>query len=364
MCCMWVATLLGLSVVSCSKGNSNQSEIVRPVRVVEVKAQDAQFEESYPAQIEPRFQATLSFQVGGRLLQRQAEVGLRVKKGAVLARIDPQDLQLALSAAKAQFNVAQTEYTQSVTDLNRAKTLKGQNFVSQAELDRKQLAFEAASGRLAQAKSQLSLQSNQSAYGVLLAPGDGVISRVYAQTGQILSPGQAVVQWANDKSVQVRLAIPENKIDQYAVGRKATVRLWSQDSVLNAVVREVSPVADPSTRAYPVYLDLENVQGQARFGMSATVTFVRLQDTSQSPAYKLPGSALVGASKGTYVWVFDAAQGKVHRRSVVPIDVSENSFLVREGLKEGELVVTAGTHVLTEGQSVRRFVEPGDLGKQ
>ncbi|HEX4843610.1 MAG TPA: efflux RND transporter periplasmic adaptor subunit [Limnobacter sp.] len=353
-----LAPCLTLMLVACSRPEIDTAEVIRPVRVIELSPASVDQVESFPAQLEPRHQAKLSFQVGGKLLERHVDVGDRVIKGQALARIDPQDLTLGLRAAQAQFDAASADLTQSKTDLERAKSLKSQNFVSQAEVDRRQLAFDAASSRHAQAQAQLNAQRNQSAYATLRAPGDGVISAVYVDAGQVLAAGQSVLAWANESAVQATFAVPEGRVQTIQPGMKAQVVLWAGGKSLDAVVREVSPVADPMTRTYSVQADLKGATPEARLGMSATIQFIKAADQS---SFSLPMSALVAAHTGAYVWVFDEAQGVVNKRVVQPHDVSESAFLVKEGLKAGELVVTAGTHVLNEGQKVRRFIEPGSI---
>ncbi|HEX4879421.1 MAG TPA: efflux RND transporter periplasmic adaptor subunit [Limnobacter sp.] len=355
----WVfACLACLILAACSRPGIDTSELVRPVRVMALTPGEESRLESFPAQLEPRFQARLSFQVGGKLIERAVEVGDRVTKGQALARIDPQDLALGLRAAQAQLDAASAELAQAKTDLERAQALKGQNFVSQAEVDRRQLAFDAANSRLTQAQSQLNVQRNQSGYATLRAPEDGVISAVYLDAGQVLAPGQAVLAWAKESAVQAVFSVPEGRVKDIQPGMKGMLELWSGGKPIEAHVREVSPVADPLTRTYSVHMDLRAPGPEARFGMSATVHFTQAGDES---SFALPISALVASHTGAYVWVFDEQQGVVNKRVVQPHNVSESAFLVKEGLRAGELVVTAGTHVLNEGQKVRRFIEPGSM---
>lgn len=349
---------LTLFLTACSRPDIDTSELIRPVRVVELSASATSSIESFAGQIQPRFDSSLSFQVGGKLIARSAEVGQRVKKGQVLAKIDPQDLRLAVQAAQAQLDAANLEFVQVQTDLERFKKLRAENFISQAELDRRQLALDAASSRLKQARAQFNVQSNQNQYGELRAPNDGVIARVFAEVGQVVAPGQAVVQWANENAVEVGIAVPESKVAELKPGQKARVELWSGEKALVAKIREISPLADPVTRAFEVHLDVDDPNRVARFGMSATVVF---EHALQDQSFKLPITALVAEHTGAYVWVFDEANGVVNKRKVEPHDVSESAFLVKSGLKNGELIVTAGTHVLTEGQKVRRFIETKDL---
>ena len=120
----------------------------------------------------------------------------------------------------------------------------------------------------------------------------------------------------------------------------------------------MSPVANPVTRTFAVLLDIADPGKSARFGMSATVQFSK---AAQAGSFSLPITALVAEHNGMFVWVFDEGKGVVNKRTIQAHDISESHFLVAENLKDGELVVTAGTHVLNEGQKVRRFVEPTAL---
>lgn len=350
-----------LGVGACSRPKADTTEVIRPVRVLEVQSAATQVEESFPAQIESRVQAPLSFQVGGCIVARYVELGQVVKKGQVLAKIDPKDVQLGLQAAQAQLDAAQADFAQSKIDLSRSQTLKEKGFVSQGELDRRQLAVDAAQSRVQQAQAQLKVQRNQTQYTTLVAPDDGVIAQVMAEVGQIMAPGQAVFQWVKPSELQARLSIPENKVTAYKPGRLATVKLWEHSDSLKAVVREVSAVADPMTRSYAVKLDLQDPNKAARLGMSATAYFDRKVSDA---AFKLPIAALVAEPGGAYVWILDEKNGVVNKRSVRPFDISESDFLVKEELKPGELLVVAGTHVLNDGQKATRFVEAADLTRR
>ncbi|HEX4856767.1 MAG TPA: efflux RND transporter periplasmic adaptor subunit, partial [Limnobacter sp.] len=309
---IWVATTLAISfsffLSACSRPEIDTSEIVRPVRVMQLRTAGSMSEDSFSGQLEPRLQANLSFQVGGKLVARLVDVGDQVVKGQVLARLDPQDLGLAVQAAQAQFDAASLEYAQLASDLERAKKLKQQNFISQAELDRRQLALDAAGSRVTQAKSQLNAQTNQRQYGELRAPNPGVVSKVFAEAGQVVPAGQPVVQWANENEVQVAIAVPESKVSDIRTGQPASVVLWSGQKTLNAKEREIAPLADPVTRTFAVLLDLEDTEKQGRFGMSATVKFSK---PGQDGIFRLPVSALVAEPAGAFVWIFDEAKGVV-----------------------------------------------------
>ena len=111
LCSSSLLLILAASLLSaCSRPAVDTTEVVRPVRVMEVALEGTESTESFAAQIEPRFSAQLSFQVGGKLVARLVDVGDRVKKGQVLARIDPQDLKLGVQAAQAGLDTAAKEF--------------------------------------------------------------------------------------------------------------------------------------------------------------------------------------------------------------------------------------------------------------
>lgn len=346
-------------LTGCSRSGIDTSEVVRPVRVLELQRGENTLTESFPAQIEARHQADLGFQVGGRIIQREVELGERVAAGQVLFSLDPQDLRLAQNAAQAQQDAAQAELAQLQIEYQRAQTLKEENFISQAEVERRKLAVDAAAARLQQAKAQLDAQRNQTRYASLRAPAAGVVTALYGDAGQVVAAGQPVLRWADESSLQARIAMPERAFGAVKTGQSATVQVWAvAQQGVQATVRELAQSADNQTRSFEVILDLTSPSPQVRPGMSATVTF---ESQLEGQAFRLPLSALVAEPTGAYVWVFDEAQGKVNRRPVQPHDVSESSFLVKDNLRDGELIVTAGTHVLNEGQAARRFVEATDL---
>ncbi len=327
----------------------------RPVRVIQVSAQGALKFAELSGEVRPRVESRLGFQVGGRLVERPVDLGQKVRKGQVLARIDPIDLNLQESAGKAQLNAAQTEAEQIRLDYNRALELKSKNFVSQAEVDRRKAALDTALARVETAKSQLGVQANQSRYSVLLAPDDGFITGVEADVGQVLAAGTPVLRWGQSSSMEIAVTIPEGRVEDIRQMGKADVRFWADGDHVQARIREVSSVADPATRSFSARLTLDTIPDGVKYGMSAVARF---EKKDAKTGFKIPLSALFAEEGKSWVFVLDEKQGTVSRINIVPSEVEDNQFIVREGLQEGQWVVVAGTHVLKNGQAARRFIEP------
>ena len=341
-------------LVGCSKPEPAQ-EPVRSVKVMMVGAQAAEFRQEYAGEVKARSESRLGFRVAGKLLSRSAEVGQRVKAGQVLAQLDATDYQLGAQAAQAQVQAAQTQYDLAAADFKRYAELRAQNFISNAELERREATLKAAKATLDQAKAQGSVQTNQKGYATLVADKAGVVLAVEAEPGQVLAAGTPVLRLAYDGPRDVVVSVPEDKAAAIQPGMNASVRLWASDASQTARVREVAASADATTRTFAVKLGLDAVGAQAP-ALGATA-YVQIQPSPAAAAagaalIKLPTSALRQQGQGSAVWLFDAASQTVKSQAVVVATADGNQAVIASGLKGGEQVVVAGVHVLTDGQKV------------
>lgn len=350
-----------LTMSGCKPAPEASAPLPRPVRVIELSASQTVREIELSGEVKPRVESRLSFQVGGRLLERRVDLGQRVKAGDVLARIDANDLRLQESAARSQVSAAKTEAEQASLEYRRALDLRSKNFIAQAEVDRRKTALDAAQSRVDALQSQLAVQSNQARYTELTAPADGFITGVDADVGQVLAPGIPVLRWAAARDMEVAVTVPEVRLQDVRQIAQAKVRFWVDGSSVSARLREVSSMADPLTRTFNARLTLESVPDNIRYGMSAVARFERRTPTD---GFRIPLTALFAEEGKSWVFVLDEKAGKVNRLPITPHDVDGNLFVVREGLSDGQLVVVAGTHVLKDGQAARRFIEPVAAGQR
>jgi multidrug efflux pump subunit AcrA (membrane-fusion protein) len=180
-----------LALTACSRPEA-PLEPIRSVKLLTVSAGALGLQSEYAGEVRARTESRLGFRVGGKLLQRPAEVGQRVVAGQLLAQLDPQDLALASQAAQAQVSAAQTQRDLAAADLKRFTDLKAQGFVSGAEIERRQANLQAAEATLKQAQAQGAVQGNQASYTRLLADAAGVVLAVDAEVGQVLASGATV----------------------------------------------------------------------------------------------------------------------------------------------------------------------------
>lgn len=350
------ATALVLS--ACSKP-APTAEPIRAVKIVTVGVQSMQTGSEFAGEVRARVESRLGFRVGGKIVLRQAQLGQHVKAGEVLAQLDPQDYQLSAQAAKAQVAVATTNRDLAAADFKRFKELRDKNFISGAELERREAGLKAAQAQLDQAQAQFSGQGNQEGYTKLVANVSGVVTAVEAEVGQVVSAGAPVVRVAQDGPRDVVFSVPEDKVANIKVGSAVDVRVWASNTTFKGVVREVAASADPVTRTFGVKVAMDAAD---KLALGTTVSVApHAFDRSGLQVIKLPTSALVKDGNSAAVWVLDTANMTVNLQPIQVATADGNDVVVASGLQPGMLVVSAGVHVLAPGQKVSIYKEKSPL---
>ena len=347
------ALCVAVLLAGCSR-NEAAPEPVRAVRTVVVGSDAAGTTLEFAAEVRARTESRLGFRVGGKLVRRNADLGDAVKAGQVLAQLDPQDLRLGQDAARASLAAAQANHEQAAADFKRFKELREQGFISSAELERRETALKAAKATLDQAQAQASVQGNQTAYSALVADASGVITGVEAEPGQVVAAGTPVLRLAHDGPRDVVFSVPEDKLQLLrgleGKSGQLKVKLWGSNELWPASVREVAAAADPVTRTFLVKADVG--RAAVKLGQTASIT---LDLPKTNGINKLPLSALMEYEGKTAVWLLDKESMTVRPQVVQVAGAEANSAVISSGLTPGQVVVTAGAHVLTPGQKVKFY---------
>jgi multidrug efflux system membrane fusion protein len=373
---MLLATAL---LVACSKPEP-APEPPRVVRTITVAPATASGEAAYAAEVRARVESQLGFRVAGKLMRRDVDLGSAVKAGQRLAQLDPQDLRLGQQSARAALAAAQTNFEQADADFKRFRELQAQGFISAADLERRESTLKAAQAQVSQLKAQGDVQANQATYAALTADAPGVVTAVLAEPGQVVAAGAPVVRVAEDGPRDAVFSVPERQVPRLrqalaagtarapatasppGAGPFVEVQLWGATAWQPATLREVAAAADAATRTFLVKADIG--RAEASLGQTATV---RLRWPDAMVAARLPLSALREVQGRTEVWRVDPATLTVASRPVQVGGADGSEALVTSGLQAGDVVVTAGVHVLVPGQKVRLEkavlpAGPGQLG--
>ncbi|TIC84766.1 efflux RND transporter periplasmic adaptor subunit [Crenobacter intestini] len=342
-----IAVSLALATSACNKPPA-PSEAVRPVKTVQAGSAAAGAGTSYPGEVRARHETRLAFRVPGKVVERLVSAGERVKKGQVLARLDATDYALDAGAKAAQLGAARAQLAQQEADLRRARELLAQSFISQAQYDRQAAALDTARAQAKSAQAQASFAGNQQDYAVLRADADGVVSEISAEPGLVVAAGTPVARLAADGTREVAIQLPEDAIAGLRAAKALSVVLWSGNARYPATLREIAGDADPATRTYAARVSVDAPAGQLTLGQTARVEL----PAPVSSAIALPLTAILDTGGRHYVWLVDAKTHTVKRREVGIAGLDSQQATVSRGLAGGETVVTAGVHLLREGQQV------------
>ena len=324
----------------------------RPTLIREINISQTQESKLYSGEIRARHETDLSFRIGGKVLTRKVDVGTQVKKGMLLAQLDPSDVNLSSSAALAAVASAQADLSLAQSEFERTQNLFNQKFISASALDAKRTSLRAAEAKLRQISAQANVAKNQVTYTNLNADQDGVVTAVPVEAGQVVSAGQVVAKLANPGEKDLLIYIAEGQQALMQPGRTAQVALWADPSIIiPAKIRELAPSADPATRTYAVRLTLPPDE---RFSLGATASAIFPEKLEDSILLPLP--AVMQHEGKTIVWKLDAN----NIASPQPVTVKtfrEDGVLITAGLQNADRIVVAGGHTLITGQKVNPIAE-------
>ena len=351
--------LLPLALGACKQEAPKKAAESRPVRSVVVDPKPVEDDRQAIGEIRPRYESDLSFRVAGKLLERKVDVGSSVKSGHIIARLDDQDYQNRLRSAEADIAASQAALIEAQGTEDRQGKLLKDGYTPKANYDTALRNLRSAEAKMASSAATRDLTRDQLNYTTLKVDFDGVITTIAAEPGQNVAAGQTVVRVAkpDDKDAVFSIAESAFRDKQNPLPELTVSLLSSPDVVMEAVVREVSPVADPVTRTYLAKATLKNPPPQVRFGMSVSG---RLKTTT-APVVVLPLAALFNKNNAPAVWLFDPVASTVRLHPVKVSRYEADLVIIDDGLVKGNVVVTAGVNLLREGQKVR--LSEGEVGK-
>ncbi|TPE48227.1 efflux RND transporter periplasmic adaptor subunit [Maribrevibacterium harenarium] len=345
---MGLLTLAGCQQDTAEVSEPTVSDLVRPVKLFTVANEEAQALRRFPAEIEASEEADLAFRVSGQVIRLNVKDGQTVKKGELLAELDPTDFALQVELSEANYRLAKSQF-------DRIQKILSQNAATQAQFDEAKAGLDQASNALQNARNQL-------AYTKLYAPYDGVIATVNVENFQYIGAAQGLMHIQNLEDLDVSFQIPERLVGgirQLTQAQQATVEVDAlPDFTFYGVYKEHQTTPDVTTKAYNATLSVRpkgDALKQVLPGMTATVTLDINRLNDQQGKIQIPIEAVVGKPGAAQpsVWVYDPATQQVAPRVIKLGDMQKDSIIVVEGLRPGDQIVAAGVHSLTADMKVR-----------
>ena len=177
---------LAVALVGCGTEAPPDPRTKAPLVRTATVGGDGAASRTFTGTVAARVQSDLGFRVSGKVSQRLVDAGQKVRRGQVLMRIDPADLQLSAQAQQQAVVAAQAQARQAIADEARYRTLLGTGAISASSYDQSKAAADAARAQLSAAKAQAQVASNANRYAELLADADGVVMETLAEPGQVV----------------------------------------------------------------------------------------------------------------------------------------------------------------------------------
>ena len=352
--------VITFSIYGCSKQETEEKEVIRPVRTFQIPSPGQFSQRNFPGRAKATQEVDLAFRVAGPLIEFPVEVGDKVKRGDLVARIDPRDFEVnvksaqgKLDNAKAALRRAQSEYQR---ELNILKEDPGAT--SQTAVDRKREQRDKADANIKSFDAELDSTKDQLDYTYLKAPFEGNVVKTYVENFENVQAKQPILRILDDSRIEMVVNIPESLISvaPYVENIKVVFDPFP-DTEISAQIKEIGTEASTTTRTYPVTLIMEQPEGiKILPGMAGKASGTPPKNLAQQTfGIEIPIGAVFTdeASGNTFVWVIDETSSTVNKRQVEAGKLADRGIRIISGLKEGEWIATAGVHYLFEGQKVK-----------
>ena len=354
-----VLTALGLAgcifLTGCQEPPQEESkEVIRRIKHMTLKLKPTNQARVIAGVVSPVVQTNVSFEIAGQIQKLNVSVGDRVKKGDIIAELDPQTYELNLQSAEGALKSAQA----SLADANK-------KFIQQSELYKKKFTtktnYDTALATLESAKSQVSIEQSRVDIAKrdlkktkLRAPFDGAISEKSSDVFEEVTAGKTIVVLHTEGNFEVDVSVPETLVNEIHVGDQVELKLsLGEGAPFKGYIKDIGSQAGQAN-AFPATIALNEKVAGLRPGMSVEVTFEFAQNL-ESETFNVPLSAVTPSESPDkeYMFVFNKDKQYVERRDVTVVNIRDNLLIVKGNVKEGDIVATAGLSFLVDKMPVR-----------
>lgn len=300
---------------------------------VTVEALDVTVIEKVPATVEATQATLISARLMARIMAVHVRAGDSVKKGDLLLELESSDLEAQVRQAEAQARATSARLEEAKKNLARAVELESSGVVSVAQLDRARANNQSLTAELAAAEQAMAEARSALSYALIAAPFDGRVVDRFAEPGDTAQPGSQLLALYNPLNLRVEAQVREHLALNLEVGRQLQVEVPSLGKVVDAVIEERVPAADPGSRSFLVKAGVAFDKGMLP-GMYARL----LVPAGTDRQLLIPADSVVHVGQMDLVWVYQ--DGQAHRRFVRIGNVTPDGKIeVLSGLAEGEQIL-------------------------
>lgn len=280
-------------------------------------------------------------QLSGIVEKLNVEVGSRISRGDVIAKIDARGIEARLAQARAQIAVAETEVRRAGVELSRMRRLGEQKLVAESEIEDRALALDESRARLEKARRDAAVVETELSYAVIRSPISGTVAAVTTQEGETVAAAFATPTFATiieDGALELIAMVDETDIGNVQLGNPVTFTVEAYPAKeFTGRVERIAPKGTIISGVvnFEVMVRIDGQAGELKPDMTANVSI----RTAEREALVIPNAAVQRDGADRYVWV--EADGQLLRRAVVAGTRDAGFTEIRQGLDPGDRVLTS-----------------------
>lgn len=369
----WIAaTVLSAAVLT---GVIRKAAAPKPpeAQIGAVKRGDLISRVAAPGKVKAVSEVKISAYVMGPITRLPVAEGKRVKKGQLLAQIDPTPFRAQAAQAEAALTMAQSASTQSSLVWERKSQLFRENLISREEMDAAATQYRSDKARVAQAEAALAQARDQLAKTSLTSPIDGTVSQLNVDVGEVVvtgtmnNPGSVLMLVSDLGVMKMEAEVDESDVRDLSLGQTSTIEVEAMpDKIYQGIVTEIgnAPVAkitsaENTTVAYPVSIRIQGDKAGLKPGMTANVEIATAKVTHALlvPIQALATRPVDGKSRDVvFLYSDQGTAGKVRAAAVTGGISDVENIELKDGIREGDRIVIGPFDLLRklkDGDAVR-----------
>ncbi|MGD8882109.1 MAG: efflux RND transporter periplasmic adaptor subunit [Desulfobacterales bacterium] len=352
----WLLCIL-VALTAC-KEKTEIIEVVRSIKTMTVSEQPTEKIRKFSGQVAAVDSSGLSFEVGGQVASVEVDIGDRVKKGQVLAALDPEPYELDVDAAQAELIKARDNVTKTKAEYERQKRIFEQGAGAERYVEVSEYNYKAARSAVNFHIAKLDLARRNLRKTKLISPYDGIIAWRSVEPNEEVLAGKKILEINATGKMEVALAVPETNIDQIHIDDPVTITFPTlPGETANGRISYIGGAA-VKANAFPVKVGLSDPIDKVKPGMTAEAN-LSIKDENRKPGYLVPFQALLPSPEPNrgYAFVYDPQTSTVKKTPVRSGGTAEKKIIIEEGLKAGDIIAVAGVSFLADGLEVKLLEE-------
>ena len=303
------------------------------LEVLEVKtSQSYEISKNLPGELLPFQQSKIAFEITGRISSIYVDIGDRVKKDDVLAKLDDSEVNANLEQAVARLDLANQV-------LNRFEDLRKKGFISIQDFDK-------AKSEYLVAKSQVKFFEVKKSQTILRAPYDGFIQNRFVDEGTVINGSNPILEILDANKVEAHVSIPEDLVNNLEVSNDYTFEIGQEKAI--GKFKRLAPMSASGSNSRLAIFEFSD------FYIPGSVIDLIIKIKKSEQGIWLPINSLSQSEQGLWsVYTVSGDGSNRVEKDLVRILHFENNYAYVSGtLKDGDLVILGGLSKIIEGQTL------------